>query len=236
MGAYALDALEPAERILAESHLRTCASCREELESMRQTLAQLSGPEPPAGDALWNRIAGSLEGNQQSAEAAPLAPNRRRTHTLGLRLASAMAAAAVAVMGFMGFRLIQQDDRINALETRTSEEGLLRAAALAGADPGAERITLRSPDERLVGDIVILPDGQGYLVRHNLPEPEPESSYQLWALIDQTRISMGLVDSGSEITPFRAPVSATGLAITKEPAGGVSISGKAPTVVGLRRA
>jgi hypothetical protein len=97
-------------------------------------------------------------------------------------------------------------------------------------------VTLRSPDESLSGDVVILPDGEGYLVSHNLPNVGPGSSYQLWALVHETRISLGLLDGPSGITAFRAPVSTTGLAITQEVAGGVSTSQKNPVVVGFRRA
>ena len=52
-GAYAVDALDPAEKAEFEAHLAACAACRVEVASLRESTALL--PEtcatepPPAG-------------------------------------------------------------------------------------------------------------------------------------------------------------------------------------------
>jgi anti-sigma-K factor RskA len=56
LAAYALDALENAERIAVDDHLAGCAGCRAELAGHHETLAALTLDEPPP-TALWQRIA-----------------------------------------------------------------------------------------------------------------------------------------------------------------------------------
>ena len=41
-GAYAVDALDPAERALFEEHLASCAACRAEVTSRQDTAALFS--------------------------------------------------------------------------------------------------------------------------------------------------------------------------------------------------
>ena len=41
-GAYALDALEPAEAVAFEEHLESCASCRDEVRSLREAAGALA--------------------------------------------------------------------------------------------------------------------------------------------------------------------------------------------------
>ena len=51
-GAYAVDALDPAERMLFEQHLATCPDCRAEVASLREaaaTLPETTLAEPPPG-------------------------------------------------------------------------------------------------------------------------------------------------------------------------------------------
>ncbi|MDA2812816.1 anti-sigma factor [Nocardiopsis sp. RSe5-2] len=55
--AYALDALEEAERAEVEAHLEECEDCRRDLRDFRETAARLGAAEavgPP--DGLWERV------------------------------------------------------------------------------------------------------------------------------------------------------------------------------------
>jgi len=52
LGAYAVDALEGAERQAFEAHLADCATCRDELAELRETLAEFGSgfeQQPPSG-------------------------------------------------------------------------------------------------------------------------------------------------------------------------------------------
>ncbi|WP_435770352.1 anti-sigma factor [Nocardioides sp. SYSU DS0651] len=60
-GAYAVDALDPAERERFEAHLQQCAECREEVDSLREAAATLGSDdavEPPSSvrDAVLSGI------------------------------------------------------------------------------------------------------------------------------------------------------------------------------------
>ncbi|MGL5909240.1 MAG: anti-sigma factor family protein [Phycicoccus sp.] len=96
LGAWALDALDEADRFVVEAHLATCETCRaesEELRAMSQLLlevppeALLDGP-PEGGDLLLRRTLDRV-GAERERESM-----WRRT-TLG----AVAAAAAVALVG-----------------------------------------------------------------------------------------------------------------------------------------
>lgn len=62
VGAYAMDALDPEERLAFEGHLRSCASCRDELAGLSDALAELSAdyevaPPPALRAAVLNAVA-----------------------------------------------------------------------------------------------------------------------------------------------------------------------------------
>jgi anti-sigma factor RsiW len=73
-GAYALDALDPAERAEFEAHLATCAECREEVAGLRETAARVAATtwvDAPA--ALRGRVLAEAALTPQVAPAAPAA-------------------------------------------------------------------------------------------------------------------------------------------------------------------
>ncbi len=233
LGAYALDATEDDERAVIDEHLAECLGCRAEVNEHRGTVAHLAETELPPPPELWSKISNSLEDAPPPLNLVPLGSTRIR-RSFRLQLAAAFSAAA-ALVAFLGIRVVQQERRISALEAGAGRDGLIMAAAVASADPKAERITLRSADESLAVAAVLLPDGRGYIVSHNLPSLTSDRTYQLWALVDEVRISLGVMDADKKVVAFRAPVTGDALAITEELAGGVATSSKAPIVVGLRQ-
>jgi len=101
LGEYALGTLEPAEAVRLERHLKTCASCRAELDEFRSVVdvlpVALPAGLPPA--ALYERIAARL--NTPSLATSPRPP---AAWTTGLAAALALALAtdawlAVALRG-----------------------------------------------------------------------------------------------------------------------------------------
>ena len=85
-GAYAVDALDPAERMLFEQHLATCPDCRAEVDSLREaaaTLPEITLAEPPPG--LRERLLADI------ATVRPLPPVVEPTQlpTAGVRAARA---------------------------------------------------------------------------------------------------------------------------------------------------
>lgn len=62
LGAYALDALEPAETEMVEAHLRTCAQCATEVARHHEVASLLADSEADAPAHVWDRIAERLDG------------------------------------------------------------------------------------------------------------------------------------------------------------------------------
>src|SRR5215467_5484720 len=75
-GAYALDAITPAEREAAQAHLAGCAACTRRLQELRAVVDVLpySAPQlkPPA--SLKGRVLGAIR--MENARTQPLSINR----------------------------------------------------------------------------------------------------------------------------------------------------------------
>ena len=109
LGAYALDAVDPDERELVETHLATCPRCCAEVEDHVEVAALLGNSGGDAPDGVWERIASTLvevpppmrlELPTPDARIIPLAERRRQR---GNRLVvAAMGAAAAMVIGALG--------------------------------------------------------------------------------------------------------------------------------------
>ena len=245
LGAYALDALEPAELQAVERHVEGCHACLAEVAEHREVAGLLTPGwgKPPAG--LWDRIAASLEDSPPPLDLAPViamkpappptqitdAAAGRRRRTLGLGIAAMVAAAAVAMVGFLGVQLGEDRGRVDQYAVDAYGE-LERSANAALADPSAQKVDLVSTDGARFVQAVVLRDGTGYLVNPKLPALSRERTYQLWAVVGTAKISVGVLGNEPKIVPFKmnGPVSA--LAITEEVAGGVVASRADPIVVG----
>ena len=238
LGAYALDALDDEERDQVEDHVRDCGACQAEVTEHREVVAYLAPGWVRAPEGLWDRIAGSLEETPPPLQMppAPVLPlERARRRSSPLRLAAAAAAvAAVALIGVLGVSVLDDERRDRDLASQAPAAELDRTVKAALADPTARRIQLASTDQRLRADTVLLPDGTGYLVSSNLPELGAGRTYQLWALVGTSKVSVGVLGAKPTRTGFKAAGEAWGFAITEEVAGGVVASDKAPVVVGKR--
>ncbi|MEO7804985.1 MAG: anti-sigma factor [Actinomycetota bacterium] len=235
LGVYAVGALEPVERTEVGRHLELCSDCATEVADHLQTLdALVTAVSPPK--ALWDRIVGATEETPPPLNLIPISQASSARRSVSFKFAAGFAAAAAIVVGVLGNQVIQQGQRLDRISATSAYESLFRAAAEASANPRGERIELRSPDESLIANIVILSDGTGFIVRDNLPALSAERTYQLWALVNDSRISLGVLGTDPEVAAFRAVAPSKGFAITEEAAGGVATTSKAPVVVGLRRA
>ena len=241
LGAYALNAVEPTERALVEAHLEDCPRCRGELHDHAGVAALLgnSGADAPPG--VWDRIASTLEAAPPPMRLQLNGPGRdprvvpittARTH-VARRAWAAAAAAAVAVIALLGVEVVRQDDRIGTLQSALSDEGLLRAANVAMADPDAVTAELSSTDGALLASAVLLPDGTGYLLAEDMPGLARDRTYQLWGQTTAGLVSLGLLGADpGEVVAFHAGAAVTALAVTDEEAPGVVQSVNPPVVAG----
>lgn len=229
LGVYALDALDPEEAEVVEGHLVDCPRCRTEVAEHREAASLLSFSGAQAPEAVWTRIATTLEASPPPFELRAPTPGRAR-RPLPMLLA---AAAAVVVIGLLSAQVVRQGDRIDSLSSVFDQRGLDQAAAAAAVDPTARTITLRSDDGVHVVHAVVLPDGHGYLVQANLPPLSRDQTYQLWGVMGAQTVSLGVLGDGAVIVPFVASGPLSALAITAEHRGGVVASTNAPIVQGV---
>lgn len=234
LGAYALDAVDPAERDLVDAHLVTCARCRAEVAAHREVAAMIAFAGDPAPEGVWQRIAGTLDEAPPRlalpAEATVLgaAPSRRRRWSLPA--AAVALAAAAAVVAVLGVQLGDQARRIDQLEAMVADP--LQPALQAALDqPGARVLELASADGRLVVRGAVTSDGRGYLRATTLRSLAPDRTYQLWGAADGALVSLGVLGPDPGIVAFRD--EGYGLfAITDESAPGVVRSTRTPVVAG----
>lgn len=233
LGAYALDALDPGERLLVTGHLATCQGCRTEVDHHHEVAALLAPPEAPP-DGVWAGIVNELEEAPPPLDLAPVTnlSDRRPRSVRVLTAVTAVAAAAIAVLGF---RLVDQDRRLDRMQTAMTAGDLRGAALAATANPGAVKVDLRSPEGPAAAQAVLLPDGRGYLLADGLPGLAPDRTYQLWALIDGQRISAGTLGTQPKTAAFHASGKVAGFAVTEEQAGGVVASKNSPILIGWAR-
>ncbi len=243
LGAYALDALDPEEREAVEAHAAGCEQCADEVAEHREVAGLLTPGwgRPPAG--AWDRIAAALVDVPPPLDLAPViamkrregqlrAPERRRSR-IGLGIAALVAAAAVAMVGVLGVRVADDRQRISQLTLGQHGDELQRSANAALADPQAHKVTLTSADGYRKAQAVMLPDGTGYVVSNNLPDLSQQRTYQLWAVVGTTRISVGVLGPEPHVVPFKVdPDNVSALAITDETAGGVPTTTRDPVVIG----
>ena len=229
---HALNALPGEETIPLEAILRSDEDLGDEYDAHRRTAAQLVDGftdvvPAPSGD-LWDRIAHEVgfsrtappEGTQ------PSQPQARSAFRRWVPILMSAAALAVAVALTVG------------LATSNGEPPDLEAMAVATADlPGSLTVTLADPTG---GDVnaqaVVASDGQAYIDGGLLPTLPENRTYQLWAIVEDRVVSVGLMGNRPAVSAFRVEGRLAGLAISEEMLGGVAVSETDPVAVWLDEA
>ena len=227
LGAYALDAVDAADRDEIERYLKDNPRARDEVQQHREvaTLLAYSGSTAPA--ALWDRIASELEGSTPE-RTLDLKARRRQWP---VRVGALAAAAAVVAIAVLSAKVVQLNDRVDRNGSAVADP-LLSAARRAMRDPTARLATLSTPDGRITLTAVISADGAGYLVAHKLPAAAPGRTYQLWGVTDKATISLGVLGHEPSVVAFHVGGPLSALAITEEAGQGVAVTSNTPLVVG----
>jgi anti-sigma factor RsiW len=241
LGAYARDAVDETEAQIVESHLAVCPRCRDEVRDHREVASLLGYSGAPAPPGMWDRLAASLEDPAPAVDAPRLAPvrtldaARARRRVQRFRAVVGVAAAVVVVLAVAGgLRLrstIQdQDDQIGRMAT---DAALSQAAAAASTSPGSRVVHLASSDRSVLADAVITPGGTGYLWNVQLPQPAAGRAYQLWAIVGDDKVSVGVLSASARVHRFAVPAGSVGaLAVTDEPMAGSVQPTTAPVLLG----
>jgi hypothetical protein len=234
LAAYALDAVDGAERRAIESHLALCHSCRRELAAHEEVLSRMIVDErPPA--TVWDQIVAQTQPQPQAG--APGADQRHPAHddvvplaTLESarhlrderrgrprrRLARALAVAA-AVVAVAGVGTVVVDEMVGDDGGQESQLALETVGVISG--DGVE-----------LAEVAVDEQGGAYVQFTGASTLGSDQSYQLWSLDSGQPESLGVLGTGSDRTvEVSLPEGTTSVAMSEEPAGG---STQPTTVVG----
>jgi anti-sigma-K factor RskA len=219
-GAYAVDALDDAERAGFEAHLATCEECRAEVASFSETAALITETSTEAPPASLR--AGVLAGIREvrplppqtgtEAETTPSTPTPGTVTQLRRRSLPQLLVAAAAVVllavGVLVWHPWQSSTTSLADQVLNAPDAVSSTEHLAG---GGEMTLTRSPSlERAV------------LVAHDVGSPGDGKTYQLW--LNQPgsgMVSAGLISDTSDTTLLMGDAAtATAAAVSVEPATG----------------
>jgi len=247
LGAFALDAVSHDEYELIEAHLAECPRCRAEVDAHREVAAALGNSVEPLPEGLWSSIASRLPPRQDeepppmpllvrdgvTEDVAPvpvfqapaasrpsLARARRSVRTrLGAVASIAVAAAAVSIV--LGVNLVHDDHQISQLQDALGTSAHTAVVAALHTQ-GSKVVHVESPSHHELAEFVVVPDGQGYLVKSSLPSLASNQTYQLWGVYGRRSISLGLLGRSPNQATFTSagPKTPKALVITAEPAGG----------------
>jgi len=230
LGAYALDAVDPAEAVVIQAHIDECPRCAAELAQLHEVAALLANAGSDASVELWDKIAARLDPpgdppptaavlDAALADALPrrLSQRHRRLRWSALAGVGSVAAAVIALLALQVGHL---DNRVGQFD----QHGLSQAVQAALGDPRARRVALTSTSGQAttLADIVIMPSGSGYVFDNRLRRLAPDRTYQLWGLEGGRAISLGLLgDHAAEVAFTEGSGTAiTAYAVTAERAGG----------------
>ena len=232
-GAYALDAIDGADRARFERHLARCPACAAELRELREATARLAGAaaaDPPAD--LIEHVVAAAARTRQLPPAAARPPARRpgpgrlrraapRWVAAGLAAAVLVGAAAVGLAAAdHHLSSVRQGDHAIAVVLNAPDAVLLTARVTAG---GKATVVMSRRDRALV----FTTDG--------LPPLRAGRCYQLWLMGSAGDRPVGVLPAPDH--GMTSPVIATGLAagdwvaLTVEPVGRPPGSATAPILM-----
>jgi anti-sigma-K factor RskA len=243
VGAYCVDALEPAEHAAFEAHLPGCPDCREEVAANREALAALAGAHPvlpPAGivDAVLAEVRGGTKKAGTTPDAGPApgrlgaAPAQGDAEAPDARAGAAtrrrdrgpsawLAAAAVGALLFAGGVVV---GRAGAPAADVAESAAMSSvlAVASAADAHVLPVDLMGAPSRVIMSQEM---GKVAFVAEDLPTPAKGQCYQVWKVTaDGSKESVGVVtpdaDGHIAVVLEGAGDGATEFVITLEPPGG----------------
>jgi anti-sigma factor RsiW len=229
----ALHAVDAEVLAAIEAHAATCPRCQSELDAYRSVAAALGNSVEELPEGLWTNISSQLwerKGDEAplpplvvadtSAEvvaigAAPRSSRRVRSVVGGIGL---IAAAVIAVLAVS----------LSSAQTHvTNLQGAVKAASRSAVQramttPGHQLVSLTNAANEQLAEFVMLPDGTGYLVKSTMPELASNETYQLWAIVKGSPVSIGVMGAKPGLVTFTMDSSPlpSELAVTVQKSGG----------------
>lgn len=227
LGAYALDAVDPAEAVIIEEYLLQHSDAVEELRAHREVAAWLGYSASTAPAGLWERITDRLEEGAGESDgptefpprlAAVLGPVAAEPSMPRMAMVPrwVLAAAAAVVMVLAAAVVWPGTSQVDPLQLAVEQ---LRD------DRDVRRAVLLSETSDAQVEVWIDLRGHGFLEAADLPRLSRDETYQLWGVLDDKVISLGVLGPSPSVETFTARGDLRALAITIEPAGGVVSDG-----------
>ncbi|MEU1854010.1 anti-sigma factor [Streptomyces sp. NPDC019990] len=240
---YALDALEPAERVRFERHTRDCDRCAAEVRALSEDAVRLAwSTAAPAPAAMRDRVMAAVRATPQDpapqdaargparepargratrlpphvwgAQPAPRQRPRRRI-PLFVPFATATAAAALVVASLFAVQADRAQDELTAERDRSREIAHVLSAPDARAGSG------RDGRGRTIGVIASVTEGSAVVTLGGYGAPPGGRVHQLWLMSPGAPPrGLGLFQGDTPLVVTGLGTAATSLAVTVEPAGG----------------
>jgi len=217
--AYTLGALDAEDVAALEAHLRTCASCRNELAACRATsdgLLMTLPPQKPSA-ALRRRLQRRLPSAQKATRPRPNWSFSR----------VAVGIAIVLLLALNVFSILQ----VRALQSQQAQlmdqiqNGQMALAMLSY--PNTESFPIS--EESVTGSLLLDKEyNNAVLILRGLPSISDDQTYQVWLIApNEERTSAGLLRPQADLPFISEPIYSTqdlanfiGIGMTIEPAGG----------------
>jgi len=217
--AYALGALDAEEVAALEAHLRTCASCRDELAAYRATseslLMAMPPQKPPA--ALRTHLQRQLPSAQKAA--------RPRLKWSFSRVAVGIAIILLLALNVFSISQVQALQRQQTQLMDQMQEGQMALAMLSYSNTQTFPINTENARGSLLLDKEY---NNAVLILRGLPSITDDQIYQIWLITpDEERTSAGLLRPRTDQPFISESISSTqelsnyvGIGMTIEPVGG----------------
>jgi anti-sigma-K factor RskA len=238
-GAYALDALDDAERDEFERHLAECPDCSREVAELRLTAHRLGAAvsEQPS-DLLRRRVLAEISRVRQDPPAGPRSSRSgqrfRGRYRWAVGVTSIAAAIALALAGTFGVAAVRAQHELgDARQALSAAAARYAPVGQVLSQPDAQTVTATGPTGGNATVMMSRKLNKGIFLAFNMPPTPAHKTYQAWAIGAAGDRSLGLlVSTGGNST---APVvmntlgGTTKIGVTVEPAGG----SKQPTTTPL---
>jgi anti-sigma-K factor RskA len=230
-GAYAVDALDDAERRQFERHLAACPDCAQEVAELRRTANRLGAAvtaDPP--DRIRAAVLAEIKGVRQDSPGLRLAGRRGRPRDTGSRrwvigltsVAAAVALALAAALGVIAVRSQQQLTTTQAELAQAASRYTPLAQVLGATDMRAE--SANGTQGGRATAVVSRRLDKGIFVAFSMPPTPSNKTYQAWAIGTGHPRSIGLLANGGNDSTVPLVLdtlaNTTTIAVTLEPAGG----------------
>lgn len=214
-GAYALNALSPAEAEEFRKHLAGCTACCDEVLELRQVAAEMGAIEssqPPAD--LKARVLAAAAQTPQRPPRVPSVPSvaaEKARRRWAPRMIAAAAAVILVVAGGVVIGNLSQDEPGSNLATGVSQvfnQDDVRTATVDTTNGG--RLVVATSATR----------GEMAVDTSDLKPLSAAQVYQLWTVANDQSKSQGVLNDLNAGKAMPMPAPGTRVAITIEPAGG----------------